>query len=42
MDEVDRISRLYRLQKALVMRAALWRAEHFSKGPVLVESFSIN
>ena len=43
VDEVDRISRLYRLQKALVMRVALWRAEHFSKEPVLVvESFSID
>jgi hypothetical protein len=42
LDEADRISRLYRLQKTLEMRAAFWHAEHFSKGPVLVESFSID
>ena len=32
--EADQILRLYHLQKALVIRAALWRAQHFVNGPV--------
>ena len=37
--EADQISRLYRLQEALVMRA-LERAQHFAKGPFLARAES--
>ena len=35
--EVDQILRLYDLQKAMVSRAAFWRAQHFVNGPVNAE-----
>jgi len=31
--EADQISRVYHLQEALSVRASLWRAQHFDKGP---------
>ena len=34
LSEADRISRVYRLQQALVERAALERSRHFSKEPL--------
>jgi hypothetical protein len=33
LNEADQISRLLHLQEALLNRAALWRAQHFEKGP---------
>jgi hypothetical protein len=33
LNEADQIVRLPHLQQALVSRAALWRAQHFEKGP---------
>jgi hypothetical protein len=33
--EADQISRVYHLQEALSVRASLWRAQHFDKGPVV-------
>jgi hypothetical protein len=40
LNEADQISRIYRLQAALVQRAALERAQHFGKGPFLAEALS--
>ncbi len=38
--EADQISRVYHLQEALVMRAALERAQHFANGPFLAGPLS--
>lgn len=35
LNEADQISRVYHLQEALVSRAALWRAQHFGKEPLI-------
>ena len=40
LNEADQISRVYHLQEALVSRAALWRAQHFGKGPFVAGAFS--
>ena len=40
LKEADQISRIYRLQQALVRRAALERAQHFGNGPFVAEAFS--
>jgi hypothetical protein len=40
LNEADQISRIYRLQAALVGRAARERAQHFAKGPFIAEAFS--
>ena len=34
LKEAEQISRLLRLQEALLSRAALWRAQHLENGPV--------
>jgi hypothetical protein len=39
LSEADQISRVYRLQQALVQRAALERSRHFSKEPLAAGSF---
>ena len=38
--EADQISRVYRLQEALSVRASLWRAQHFDRGPVVAAVLS--
>ena len=40
LKEADQISRAYHLQEALVSRAALWRAQHFGKGPFVAGTFA--
>lgn len=40
LNEADQISRIYHLQVALISRAALWRAQHFGKAPLVAEEFS--
>ena len=40
LKEADQISRVYQLQKALVNRVALWRAQYFGKGPFVAGVFS--
>jgi len=40
LNEADQISRIYHLQEALVRRAALERAQHFGRGPLIAEAFS--
>ena len=39
--EADQISRLYRLQAALVSRAAFERARHFGQGPLVDGAFAL-
>jgi hypothetical protein len=38
LKEADQISRVYRLQQALMLRAALERSQHFSKEPLAAGS----
>jgi hypothetical protein len=39
LKEAEQISRLLRLQEALLSRAALWRAQHLENGPVSAGDF---
>ena len=39
LNQADQISRVYHLQAVLVSRAALWRAQHFDKGPLVAGAF---
>jgi hypothetical protein len=41
LNEVDQISRLTRLQAALVSRAAFERARHFGEGPLGAKGFAV-
>jgi hypothetical protein len=42
LNEADQISRIYHLQAALVRQAALERAQHFGKGPLIAEASSFH